>query len=174
MNENNSNHNSNEKEKKQILNKRGCLNPKPQQVKDELFEKYDFFDPEDLIQVKYEMLRRVKKNGWKIKRASKTFGFSRPFFYQARRAFEMEGIAGLIPKKRGPKQPHKFSREVMLYLEELIKQNRQIKTMELSSRIEKHFGLKVHPRSIQRALEKQKGKEEKKLKPTSKAKTWTL
>ena len=164
MNKNNSNNNSKEEEKKQILNKRGCLNSKPQQVKDELFEKYDFFDPKDLIQVKYEMIRRVKKNGWKIEQASKIFGFSRPSFYEAQRAFEKDGIAGLIPKKRGPKKPHKLSGQVMRYVEELIEQNHQIKAMDLSSLIKKRFGLKVHPRSIQKTLEKEKGKDKKKLK----------
>lgn len=160
MNKDNSNNNS--KEKEQILKKRGCLNPKSQQVKDELFEKYDFFDPKDLIQVKYEMLRRVKKNGWKIERASKTFGFSRPSFYEAQRAFEKIGIPGLIPKKRGPKLPHKLSSKVMQYMEEQIEQNHQIKAVDLSSLIKKRFGLNVHPRSIQKALEKKRKRERKK------------
>jgi transposase len=161
MNKDNSNNNSKEKEK--ILSKRGCLNPKSQQVKDELFEKYDFFDSKDLIQVKYEMLRRVKENGWKIERASKTFGFSRPSFYEAQRAFEKMGMPGLIPKKRGPKLPHKLSRKVMQYVEEQIEQDHQIKAVDLSSLIKKRFGVKVHHRSIQKALKKkkEKGKEKK-------------
>lgn len=159
---NKDNRNNNSKEKEQILKKRGCLNPKSQQVKDELFEKYDFFDPKDLIQVKYEMLRRVKKNGWKIERASKTFGFSRPSFYEAQRAFEKIGIPGLIPKKRGPKLPHKLSSKVMQYMEEQIEQNHQIKAVDLSSLIKKRFGLNVHPRSIQKALEKKRKRERKK------------
>jgi hypothetical protein len=69
MNKNikNENQNSNDNDnhnhsKQQILKKRRCLNPKPKQVKDELFEKCTFFDSNDLIQVKYEMIRRVNCN----------------------------------------------------------------------------------------------------------------
>ena len=112
------NHNHNHS-KQETLKKRRCLNPKPKQVKDELFEKYSFFDSNDLIQVKYEMIRRVNTDGWSIKKAAKTFGFSRPSFYKAKKAFEEQGITGLIPEKTGPKEPHKLSGEVIKYLEKL-------------------------------------------------------
>ena len=48
--------------KLQSLRQQGALNPRPQQVTDELFTGSDFFDARDLVQVKYEMLRRVSQN----------------------------------------------------------------------------------------------------------------
>jgi len=48
--------------KAEALREHGVLNPKPEAVRDELFQKYDFFDTRDLLQVKYEMVRRVKKD----------------------------------------------------------------------------------------------------------------
>jgi transposase len=144
--------------KAKLLNKKGCLNTKPQQVKDEIFEKYDFFDPRDLIQVKYEMIRKVKKEEWTVERASKIFGFSRPSFYDAQRAFESGGIPGLIPKKRGPKHPHKLNEDVIIYLEECIEQDHKLKPTELLSLLEERFDLVVDVRSIQRALAKVKVK----------------
>lgn len=144
--------------KAKLLNKKGCLNTKPQQVKDEIFEKYDFFDPRDLIQVKYEMIRKVKKEEWTVERASKIFGFSRPSFYDAQRAFESGGIPGLIPKKRGPKHPHKLTEDVIIYLEECIEQDHKLKPTELLSLLEERFELVVDVRSIQRALAKVKVK----------------
>ena len=41
------------------LREQGTLNPRPQAVTDDLFTASEFFDPHDLVQVKYEMLRRV-------------------------------------------------------------------------------------------------------------------
>lgn len=152
----------NENSKAKLLNKKGCLNPKPQQVKDEIFEKYDFFDPRDLIQVKYEMIRKVKKEEWTVERASKIFGFSRPSFYDAQRAFESGGIPGLIPKKRGPKHPHKLTDAVIKYLEECIEQDHKLKPTELLSLLEERFDLVVDVRSIQRALAKVKKKQQRK------------
>ena len=152
----------NKNSKAKLLNKKGCLNPRPQQVKDEIFEKYDFFDPRDLIQVKYEMIRKVKKEEWTVKRASKNFGFSRPSFYDAQRAFESEGIPGLIPKKRGPKNPHKLIDAVIKYLEECIEQDHKLKPTELLSLLEERFDLVVDVRSIQRVLAKVKKKQQRK------------
>lgn len=144
--------------KAKSLYQKGCLNPKPQQVKDEIFEKYDFFDPCDLIQVKYEMIRKVKKEEWTVQRASKIFGFSRPSFYDAQRAFESGGIPGLIPKKRGPRHPHKLTDDVIMFLEECIEQDHKLKPTELLSLLETRFDLRVDIRSIRRALAKVKVK----------------
>ena len=55
-----------------------------------------FFDPEDLVQVKYEMLRRVREDGQAVTQASAAFGFSRPSFYEAQVAFERAGLPGLV------------------------------------------------------------------------------
>ena len=43
--------------KHEALRKQGTLNPVPQAVTDPLFEDSEFFDPHDLLQVKYEMVR---------------------------------------------------------------------------------------------------------------------
>jgi hypothetical protein len=88
------------------LRKQGCLNPHPQRVTDELFQTREFFDPRDLVQVKYEMLRRVETEGLPVNRSAAAFGFSRPSFYQAQASFQQGGLPALLPQKRGPKQAH--------------------------------------------------------------------
>src|SRR5258708_28751543 len=40
-----------------------CLNPHPEQVRDEAFLASEFFDARDLVQVKYEMVRRSADRG---------------------------------------------------------------------------------------------------------------
>ena len=45
--------------KTQALRVEGTLNTAPEKVSDPKFLQSDFFDPRDLVQVKYEMLRRV-------------------------------------------------------------------------------------------------------------------
>ena len=42
------------------LKKYSALNRQPQRVRDKLFDQDDFFDAWDLVQVKYEMLRKVQ------------------------------------------------------------------------------------------------------------------
>ncbi|MCP4947116.1 MAG: hypothetical protein GY923_06385 [Aestuariibacter sp.] len=49
------------RKKRQLLQDSGTLNSHAEQVTDELFQQYAFFDREDLVQVKYEMLRCVDK-----------------------------------------------------------------------------------------------------------------
>ena len=90
------------KKKLETLKGHGCLNPNPGKVKDEMFLRYDFFDPNDMLQVKYEMLRRKRVDNWTTTKACVIFGFSRPSFYEIQAAFEQDGIEGLLPGKRGP------------------------------------------------------------------------
>jgi hypothetical protein len=95
------------------LQQQGALNPRPKAVRDELFLQDEFFDTRDLVQVKYEMLRRVRTEGKSVTDAAANFGFSRPSFYQAQLAFEQNGLAGLVPHKRGNKQAHKLTEEFL-------------------------------------------------------------
>ena len=50
-------------DKGESLRQQGVLNPHPQRVVDPLFLEGGFFDPRDLVQVKYEMLHRVHSRG---------------------------------------------------------------------------------------------------------------
>src|SRR5713226_9381438 len=49
--------------KADALRAHGTLHPRPQAVQAPLFASHDFFDPRDLVQVKYEMLRQVAVEG---------------------------------------------------------------------------------------------------------------
>ena len=46
-------------QKLEALREEGALNPTPDEVQDPKFQENEFFDPHDIVQVKYEMLRRV-------------------------------------------------------------------------------------------------------------------
>jgi len=143
---------------REALREQGTLNPRPRAVTDPLFAEDSFFDPRDLVQVKYEMLRRVQSEGHSVTDAAVAFGFSRPSFYQALSAFEGDGLAGLVPHKRGPKQAHKLTDEVLSFLVEIRQNEPSVRTPELVRRIQERFGTKVHSRSIERALLRTKKK----------------
>lgn len=134
------------------LRQHGSLNPHPQRVSDPLFAAADFFDPRDLVQVKYEMLRRVSAEGQSVAQSAKAFGLSRPSFYQAQAALQREGLAGLLGKKRGPRRAHKLGTEVMSFIRDLLSQEPALSSAQLVARVDQRFELQVHPRSIERAL----------------------
>jgi transposase len=144
--------------KLQTLQQQRTLNPRPQHVRDELFLQDGFFDPRDLVQVKYEMLRRVETDGQSVTEAAASFGFSRPSFYQAQSAFDRGGLAGLVPHKRGPKQAHKLTDDVMAFIIEKRQQEPSVRPAELARLIREHFGTTVHPRSIERRLRRHQKK----------------
>jgi len=140
------------------LQGRRTLNPRPEGVADELFRRSDFFDARDLLQVKYEMIRRVKVDEAPIADTADAFGFSRPSFYQAQAAFARDGLAGLLPRKRGPREAHKLSAEVMTFIQELRVADRSLSASAIAPRVKERFGFDVHPRSIERALQRQEKK----------------
>jgi transposase len=134
------------------LREQGTLHPHPTAVTDSLFQHSAFFDPRDVVQVKYEMLRRVKKEQASVSEAAAACGFSRPSFYQAQDAFARQGLAGLLPRKRGPRQAHKLTAEVIAFISELRGADPSLGAAELAQRVADRFGLRVHPRSIERRL----------------------
>ena len=74
--------------KLEALHAHGAVHPRPQDVTDPLFHESVFFDAHDLVQVKYEMLRRVRIDEQMVSETAAAFGFSRPSFYTARTAFQ--------------------------------------------------------------------------------------
>jgi transposase len=140
--------------KQQSLREQGVLHRHADAVTDELFTQLDFFDPRDLLQVKYEMLRRVETDGYSVSAAAAAFGLSRPSFYEARAGWQREGLAGLFPKKRGPHGGHKLTEDVVAFVRSLYARDASPTPPELATQVEAHFGVRVHPRSIERALQR--------------------
>lgn len=95
--------------KEQALREARTLNPRPEAVVDEAFAASEFFDARDLVQVKYEMVRRVQVDGEAVSHAAAAFGFSRPSYYEAAAALIRDGLPGLVPDKPGPRQGHKLT-----------------------------------------------------------------
>lgn len=133
------------------LREGGTLNPRPDGVVDEAFRGSDFFDARDLVQVKYEMLRRVQVDRTPVSRAAEAFGVSRPTFYQAQTAFAQAGLGGLVPRQRGRRSAHKLTATVMAYVT-AARTSERASTAALVQQIAQRFGVKVHRRSLERAL----------------------
>ena len=134
------------------LQQEASLHPHPEQVTDELFLSHEFFDPRDLVQVKYEMLRRVQSEGQAVSQSAAHFGFSRPSFYQAQAAFQQGGLPALMPQKRGPKNAHKLTAEVLALVRRAQQEDSSLRPTALAVLIKNQYGITVHPRSIERAL----------------------
>jgi transposase len=141
--------------KRQALRRHRSLHSRPQRVRDPLFAAdSEFFDSRDLVQVKYEMLRRVRVDGVTVTEAAKAFGFSRVAYYQVRAAFEAEGLAGLLPERRGPRSASKLTGEVMAFIDRQRAIDPSVPSSELAGRLREQRGISIHPRSIERALQR--------------------
>jgi transposase len=139
--------------KRDRLARCGMLHPHPDRVVSDLPSRSPFFDPDDVVQMKYEMLRCAESEGCSVAEAARRFGLSRVSFYEARERYEADGLAGLLPRKKGPKRGHKLSDEVVTFVRELLGTGPPAPTWnELGRRVEETFGRKLHPRSIARRL----------------------
>lgn len=144
--------------KQEALRKRGCVNTHPEKVRDEHFGRCEFFDARDLVQVKYEMLRCVSVDGEPISRAASRFGLSRPTFYGAQEALDQGGLPALVPRKPGPRRAHKLSEEVMDFLEQALVEEPALRSATLAQLVRRRFGVCVHRRSVERALQRREKK----------------
>jgi transposase len=133
-----------------------ALNAHPEAVSDTLFTSNPFFDARDLIQVRYEMVRRHQADGVPISDVASVFGVSRPTFYKAQSALAEHGLPGLIPQQRGPKGGHKLSAEVVAFVDELKAARPDLTVPQCIAEITDRFGIIVHRRSLERAMARKK------------------
>ncbi len=143
---------SSEDPKVTALRESRCLNPHPEQVTDEVFLAGEFFDARDAVQVKYEMVRRVSVDGAPVTATAAAFGYSRPSYYQAAGALAASGLDGLVPARPGPRGGHKLTEPILVWAEQQLAADPALKPAGLAEPITEAFGVRVHPRSIERAL----------------------
>src|SRR5215469_12585273 len=122
-----------------------CLNPHPEQVTDPEFLASEFFDARDAVQVKYEMVRKVRAGGAPVTEAAAAFGYSRPANYAASAALESAGLEGLAAARPGPRGGHKLTDEVCAWAEEQLAADPQLRAAQLAGPIEDAFGVRAHP-----------------------------
>ena len=142
--------------KRETLARDGALNPHPEVVRDPLFADNPFFDSRDLIQVRYEMVRRHQADGIPISDVAASFGVSRPTFYKTQDTLAAAGLPGLLPQPRGPKGGDKISAEVVAFVVDLKAASPELTTRQCLAAVEARFGIKAHRRSLERALARKK------------------
>jgi transposase len=143
--------------KSQVLRQQGTLHANPEAVQDEAFRRGEFFDPRDLVQVRYEMLRRHQVDGQAVTEVSAAFGVSRQAFYTTEAAFDDMGISGLLPRQRGPKRAHKCTEEILDFVEQW-REDSGPEGDDATKAVQERFGVSINPRSIDRALARRKKK----------------
>ncbi|SHN36198.1 Helix-turn-helix domain-containing protein [Streptomyces yunnanensis] len=128
------------------------LNPHPEKVTDEVFLASPFCDPRDMVQVKYEMVRRVRVDKVPVARAARAFGYCRQAFYEIAAALDTGGPSALVPGKPGPKGPVKLTAPVMDRIDAWLAADEALTSKDIAGKVAEEFGFTVHPRSIERAL----------------------
>ncbi len=139
--------------KQKALLASGTLNPHPEAVRSELFHT-DFFDPYDLAQVKYEMLRAHSVDEDAVAEVCRQFGLSRESFYQIQQAFQELGFSSFLPRKRGRKGPVKLKGEVLEFTLAQKKENPAIDPGHLAALIQERYGIAIHRTTVLRGLKK--------------------
>src|SRR6202035_4554714 len=131
--------------KEESLRAARALNPRPDAVADAAFAASEFLDARDLVQVKYEMVRRVRVDGEPVAATAEAFGFSRPSWYAAAAALDEDGLPGLLPMRPGPRRAHKLTEGVVADLRAALAEDPSLSTADLVQRAWDRFGLRVHP-----------------------------
>ena len=98
------------------------------------------------------MVRRLSVDGAPVTAAAAAFGYSRPSYYQAAAALAGSGLEGLVPARPGPRGGHKLTGEILTWAQEQLAADPALKPAALTGPIADQFGVRVHPRSVERAL----------------------
>ena len=138
------------------LRQDGCLHPAPELVTDSRFDDMAFLDRRDLLQVKYEMLRRVRVDGLSVSESARRHGLSRPTYYAAQRDWMARGLIGLLPDRPGPKAARKLTLEIVAALRRARAKDPGLGMQDLADMVARDFGVDIHARTVRRALAKKK------------------
>ena len=129
----------------------GLVHPRPEAVTSPLFQAADpFFYALDKVQVKYEMLRAHFCEGDTVTAAARSHGYSRAEFYLVAAAFDEAGMTGLLDERRGRKGPMKLTENVQVFLGGLG----PCTATWAAAALEEQLGVRLHPRTIQRARQR--------------------
>ncbi len=140
-------------DKSERLQRSRTLNPNPEAVSDPLFECSPFFDPRDLLQVRYEMIRSHTKDTTLAAVAAR-YGMSVPTCVRVKRAFRAGGLQALIPERRGPRGPRKITPEILEFAENCRALPDAVSVRKLAEMIRERFDVTIHYSSLHRALSK--------------------
>jgi len=145
--------------KRRTLHEAGLLHPHPERVQDPLFGNFPaFFDSQDQLQVRYEMLRSHLVDKRSVVATCQYYGVSRQTFYNLQERFLKEGTAGLLARKPGPKGPAKLTTEVLQFVEHQLQHDPHLSARALVSQLEERFGVSFHKRTLEKLLKELRSK----------------
>lgn len=140
--------------KREFLVGQGLLHGKPERVVHPLFRSIDFFDPHDLAQVRYEMLRTARVDEVTVTEACRLFGFSREYFYQLERDFMARGYVALIGAPQGRRPLIGVNQEIVNFLLQRKMADPMLTGEELRKEILAAYKVDCSRRTVERVLEK--------------------
>ncbi len=141
----------------------GTRNRHPERIRSRRFQDGGFFDPRDLLQVRYEMVRST--GNAPLAAVAAEFGVSVPTCVRIRRNFREGGLQALVPRRRGPRRAHKVSDEILDFIAAFRSEHGPVGARRLVPVIEERFGVSLHSRSINKALERQRSKKTPRPRP---------
>ncbi len=141
-------------DKAEFLRTEGMINPKPARVVHPLFQSIEFFDPLDIAQVRYEMLRSARVEDSSVKEACRLFGFSREYFYQLERDFMARGYVALLGSTKGRRPLIALNQEIINYLIHRKMAEPQLTSEDLRKEIWETHQVECSRRTVERVLKK--------------------
>lgn len=132
----------------------GLANSRPERVKSPLFGSLEFFEPLDLPQVRYEMLRAARGGSASVAEACRSFGFSREYFYRLERAFLERGYVALLGSPMGRPPLLALNPQIVNFIVYRKLEDATVSGETLRGEIQDLFKVDCSRRTVERIVEK--------------------
>ena len=136
--------------KQETLVDNGTYNKNHDKVKEQRFASDDFYDPQDLAQVKYEMLRTARETERNIDEIADKFGYSRAAFYKIKTSFDERGVSAFVSGKSGPKNARKLTEEHQEFIDRYLAEHPTASSGNIADILKKERGLIINKRTVER------------------------
>ena len=142
--------------KKEALVANGTYYKRYVSVKKQGFRVGGFYDPMDIVQVKYEMIREAQDSGRAIGDVAEDFGFSRTAYYTMKEGFDAVGMLAFIPEKKGPRGQYKLTEPLKEFIDEYTADHPKASAAAIANEILSKKGVGISKRTIERYRTKKK------------------
>ena len=142
--------------KTEILIANGTYYKRYLSVKKQGFNVGGFYDPRDIVQVKYEMIREAQDSGRTIRDVAEDFGFSRTAYYAIKEDFDANGMLAFIPEKKGPRRQYKLTEQLREFVDEYAAGHPKARAAEIVGAIMSERGVEISKRTVERYTAKKK------------------
>ncbi len=141
-------------DKQSRLKESNTFNTNSDKITARIFADNRLMDPQDLLQVRYEMVRAIECEDRPIREICEEYGVSPSTARRYRDDLRRGGLIALVPEQKGPSGPTKLTKEAAEFIDAYLDESPGSSGGKIHNALESRLHLGLSKRTVERYLSK--------------------